>query len=282
MKFLMIVLLAVSAVWAQFGLDRVKDKINSSTQKTKPVTDRAERAADTFSPWTPEEEQAIGQASAEKMVAMFGFVNAPAIQQYVNLVGSSVARYASRELPWRFGVLDTDIVGAFSLPGGYIFITKGSLVSMTNESQLAGVLGHEIEHVAARHLESEIRAAKTSSWASEEATAKTKTGQQLARLRADAVLKDLFGSSLSRAKEDDADEQGARMAAECGYSGSGLLEFIKILSVENANPDNQRLFGQLLSTHPSFDARIDRLSALPSNRSKGKTLEARFARTLGR
>jgi len=282
MKALIVGLLAVSAASAQFGLDKIKDKINSTNQKTKPVTDRAEKAAETFTPWTPEEEQAIGEASAEKMVAIFGLTDAPGVQRYVNLVGSSVARYASRELPWRFGVLDTEIVGAFALPGGYIFITRGSLVSMTNESQLAGALGHEIEHAAARHLESEIRSRKTSAWASDEAIAKSKQGQQLARLHADAVLRDLFNTSLSRSKEDDADEQGARMAAECGYSGSGLLEFIKILSVENANPDNQRLFGQLLSTHPSFDQRIEHLSAQPSNRSKGKTLEARFARALGR
>lgn len=282
MRFLLIGLLCLSTAWAQFGLDKIKDKINSANQRTKPVTDRAERAAETFTPWTAEEEQEIGQASAEKMVAIFGLTNAPEVQRYVNLVGSAVARYASRELPWRFGVLDTEIVGAYALPGGYVFITRGSLASMTNEAQLAGALGHEIEHAAARHLESEIRARKTSSWATEEVIAKSKQGQQLARLRADAVLKDLFSTSLSRSKEDEADEQGARMAAESGYAGSGLLEFIKALASENADPANRRLFGQLLSTHPSFDERIDHLSASSANRSKGKTLEARFDRALGR
>jgi predicted Zn-dependent protease len=246
------------------------------------VTDRAERAADTFTPWTAEEEQQIGEAAAEKMVALFGLTNAPELQRYVNLVGAAVARYASRELPWRFGVLNTEIVGAYALPGGYIFITRGSLASMSNEAQLAGALGHEIEHAAARHLESEIRSRKTSSWMSEEALAKTKQGQQLVRLRADAVLKDLFSTALSRSKEDDADEQGSRMAAACGFAGNGLLEFIQVLAMESADPTNRRLFGQLLATHPSFDDRVARLSSLATNRSKGKTLEARFARALGR
>lgn len=282
MRFMLASLLVVSSASAQFGLGSIKDKINSATQKTKPVTDRAERAADTFTPWTLEEEQAIGEASAEKMVAIFGLLNAPDIQRYVNLVGSSVARYASRELPWRFGILDSEIVGAYALPGGYIFITRGSLASMTNEAQLAGALGHEIEHAAARHLESEIRSRKTSSWATEEAVAKTKQGQELARQRADALLKDLFNSSLSRGKEDDADEQGTRMAAECGYAGTGLIEFLKVLSVQNADPANKRLFGQVLSTHPSFDDRIAHLEALNANKSKGKTLEARFNKALGR
>lgn len=282
MRTLLVSLLFLSTASAQFGLDKIKDKINSANQRTKPVTDRAERAVDTFTAWTPEEEQEIGQASAEKMVAMFGLTDAPGIQRYVNLVGSSVARYASRELPWRFGVLDTEIVGAFALPGGYVFITRGALASMANEAQLAGALGHEIEHAAARHLESEIRARKTSSWASEEAVAKTRQGQQLARVRADALLKDLFSTSLSRSKEDDADEQGARMASECGYAGNGLLEFIKVLANEHADPANGRLFGQLLSTHPSFDDRVDHLSAMSASRSKGKTVEPRFNRALGR
>jgi beta-barrel assembly-enhancing protease len=282
MKLLLTGLFLISISSAQFGIDKLKDKIDSTNQKTKPVTDRAQRAADTFTPWTPEEEQQIGEASAEKMVAIFGLTDAPQLQRYVNLVGCSVARYASRELPWRFGVLNTEIVGAYALPGGYIFITRGSLASMANEAQLAGALGHEIEHAAARHLESEIRSRKASSWASEEAIAKTKTGQQLARLRADAVLKDLFSTSLSRSKEDDADEKGARMAAASGYASDGLLQFIQILAVENAAPGNRRLFGQLLSTHPSFDERVAHLTSLPTNRSKGKTLEARFARALGR
>jgi predicted Zn-dependent protease len=282
MKLLLTGLFVISISSAQFGIDKLKDKIDSTNQKTKPVTDRAQRAADTFTPWTPEEEQQIGEASAEKMVAIFGLTDASQLQRYVNLVGCSVARYASRELPWRFGVLNTEIVGAYALPGGYIFITRGSLASMANEAQLAGALGHEIEHAAARHLESEIRSRKASSWASEEAIAKTKTGQQLARLRADAVLKDLFSTSLSRSKEDDADEKGARMAAASGYASDGLLQFIQILAVENATPGNRRLFGQLLSTHPSFDERVAHLTSLPTNRSKGKTLEARFARALGR
>jgi predicted Zn-dependent protease len=283
MKGLLIgLLLFSSAASAQFGLDRLKNKITAADQKTKPVKDRVDRAVETFTPWTPDEEQEIGQASAEKMVVMFGLLNAPRIQRYVNLVGGAVARYASRELPWRFGVLDTEIVGAYALPGGYVFITKGALRSMTNESQLAGALGHEIEHAAARHLESEIRARKTSAWASEEALSKTRTGQQLARLRADALLKDLFRTSLSRSKEEDADLAGARMASECGYAGNGLVQFLQALVTENANPANRRLFGQMLSTHPSFEERIERLTNEVGGKRKGKTLEIRFAGALGR
>jgi predicted Zn-dependent protease len=96
--------LALSSVSdAQFGgvLSRAKDKIDDANNKAKG-----------FQPWSAKEEQDIGEASAAKMIAVFGLVEDPKIVRYVNLVGQTVAQYASRQLPWRFGVLDTDIVGA--------------------------------------------------------------------------------------------------------------------------------------------------------------------------
>jgi predicted Zn-dependent protease len=282
MKCFILAMILSSAGFAQIpGLGAIKDKLSGTNSKVAPVTDRAQRAVDTFTPWTAEEEQDIGLAGAEKMVAIFGLVDDPALEKYVNLVGLSVAQFASRDLPWRFGVLNTNMVGAFALPGGYVFVTKGSLSGITNEAQLGGVLGHEIEHAAARHLESEIRGKKTSSWAVEEGLAKTKGPAQL-KSRADALVKDLFSTSLSRAKENDADEQGSRMTARAGYAGSGLMEFLKIASMASADPANKRFFGQLLSTHPSFPDRIAHLSSLDSARAKGKTLDARYRKAVGR
>jgi predicted Zn-dependent protease len=251
------------AGFAQFGgvFNKAKEKLDQATNKVKPVTDRAQKAADTFTPWSGKDEQEIGEAGAAKMVAMFGIVEDPKIVKYVNLVGSAVAQFASRPLPYRFAVLDTEIVGAYALPGGYIFITRGALSGMTSEAQLAGALGHEVTHCAERHLESEIRSKKTSAWALQEANAAGKTGD-LAALKADAFLKDLFSTSLSRDKEDGADEQGTQMAAKAGYSPNGLVEFLTAMRDVSKKPESGRMFGQLLSTHPPFDARIARLQPL--------------------
>src|SRR3954465_2995136 len=79
---------------AQFGLGKLKDKLDSATNKTKPATDRAQRAAGNYTAWTPEEEQAMGGATATKMIAMFGIVTEPKLVRYVNLVGQSVAQFA--------------------------------------------------------------------------------------------------------------------------------------------------------------------------------------------
>ncbi len=282
MKLLSAVLAAglalVFAANAQFGgiFNKAKEKLDQAQAKAKPVTDRAQRAADTFQPWSAQDELEIGEAGAAKMIAVFGLVDDPAIVRYVNLVGSAVGQFASRQLPWRFGILDTDIVGAYALPGGYIFITRATLTGMTNEAQLAGALGHEITHCAERHLEREIRSKKTSAWAVEEANASGKTGD-LQALKADAFVQDLFNTSLSRDKEDAADEQGTEMAARAGYSSAGLMQFLTAMRDASRKPENRQMFGQLLSTHPPFDSRIARLRPIVDRTgSGGVTLEARF------
>jgi predicted Zn-dependent protease len=281
MRYFITVLVLAAPAFGQFGLGSIKDKLDGAKSKAAPVTDRAQKAQETFTPWTPEEEQQFGRAGAEKLVAIFGMVNDPALGKYVNLVGLTVAEFASRPLPWRFGILDTNIVGAFTLPGGYVFITRGALAGMQNEAQLAGVLGHEIEHAAARHLESEIRGKKTSAWATQEAMAKTGGPAEL-KNAANAMMNDLFNSSLSRGKEDDADDQGTRMAAKAGYAGTGLIEFLRVAAAASEQPENKRFFGQLLSTHPAFQSRIDHLMTIDAAKEKGKTVEARFRKELGR
>jgi predicted Zn-dependent protease len=278
-----LVLSAASALLAnaQFGLGKLKDKVNGATQKAKPVTDRGERAIENFTAWTPEEEQQIGEATAAKMIAMFGVVDSPKLVRYVNLVGQAVAQYAPRQVPYRFGILDSEIVGAFALPGGFIFITKTAIEGMNNEAQLAGALGHEIVHVSERHLESAIRSRKNSAWASEEAKAKLTSPSDYLSRKADAFLKDMFTMRLSRDKEDGADERGTLMAVQAGYSAGGLLEFLRTLDAAQSKPQNQRAFGQLLSTHPPFNERIAHLTPIVEKSSQsGKTLEARFSAAL--
>jgi predicted Zn-dependent protease len=267
---------------AQFGgLGKLRDKVDGAKQKAKPASDRAERAVENYTAWTPQEEQDIGTATATKMVAMFGVVDEPKLARYVNLVGQAVAQNAPRQVPYRFAILDSDIVGAFALPGGFIFITKTAIEGMTNEAQLAGALGHEVIHVSERHLESEIRGKKNSTWAIEEAKAKTSAQPDFLRNRADALLRDMFNTRLSRDKEDGADERGTLLAAQAGYAASGLQEFLRTLGEVNSKPGTQRAFGQLLSTHPPFDERIARLTPVVEKSSKsGKTLEARFRSTV--
>ncbi len=102
---------------------------------------------------TPEEEAAIGFQENEKVLAQFGGAyEDPDLTRYVSSLGGLLAR--TSELPnlkFTFTVLDTPMVNAFALPGGYVYVTRGLLALANNEAQLAGVLAHEIGHVTARH-----------------------------------------------------------------------------------------------------------------------------------
>src|SRR5688572_4000191 len=84
------------------------------------------------------------------------------VQQYVDAVGQSLARHAGRpNMAWRFSVVNSDKVNAFAVPGGYIYLTRGLLFRLSNEGQLAGVLGHEAGHIAGRHSAKQIGRART-------------------------------------------------------------------------------------------------------------------------
>ena len=110
---------------AQFGLDKVL---------------KAKQVADAQKDWTPEEEKAVGEATAAKLVAVFGLYENPAMVKYVNLVGQAVAQYAGRQdISYRFAILDTEMVNAFACPAGYIFVTRGLLANVEDEAELAEI-----------------------------------------------------------------------------------------------------------------------------------------------
>ena len=98
--------------------------------------------------YTEAEKQQLGAEVSAKIRKKFGVVQDPAVHRYVALVGGVLTRDSRKpDYTWRFIVLDTDAVNAFAAPGGYVHITKGCLALIANESELAGVLGHELTHV---------------------------------------------------------------------------------------------------------------------------------------
>src|SRR5438477_1990382 len=99
-----------------------------------------------------EKEIALGQENDAQVRTEMGSYDDRALQEYVTTIGLKLAMVSERPgLPWHFTVADVPAVNAFALPGGYIYITRGILPFLDDESQLAGVLGHEIGHVTARH-----------------------------------------------------------------------------------------------------------------------------------
>ncbi|HTQ30822.1 MAG TPA: M48 family metalloprotease [Opitutaceae bacterium] len=203
------------------------------------------------------EECSIGGAVAIEIVARFGGVwkNVDATRR-VNLVGKSLARYCDRpELDFKFGILNSETINAFSAPGGYVFITKG-LYELVGGSdyELAGVLGHEITHVTQRHALKIIERGELLSGVSDLAAMKS---GDFAKYSAavDSVTKTLFEKGFDPKTEYEADKGGRALAALTGYAPGGLRAALLALQNEAAVNKNRAIF----STHPPLQKRIDRL-----------------------
>src|SRR5262245_59899561 len=110
---------------------------------------------------TQEEEIKLGADVSLKIRTRFGVAQDAAVHKYVTLVGTTLTDQSTRaKLPWTFIVLDTDGVNAFPAPGGFIHITRGALALIKSEAELAGVLRHELAHVAQKHTVNAIRKSK--------------------------------------------------------------------------------------------------------------------------
>ncbi len=247
-----------------------------------PIVKRIKKAADTFTPWSAAQEDAIGQAATAKMFNALGYYDNPAMTKYVNLVGNTTARYGARSgIHYHFAILDSEIVNAFAMPGGYIFVTRGTLANLQNEAELAGVLAHEVAHVDGHHLEKEVRAKKATSWAVEEGTAKIPGGSELNALTNDLVTHAL-GMRYSQDKEDEADRKGVDYATKAGYDPSGLTSFLQRMQAAYQDPSTHRALGLLgEKTHPPFDQRVARLQPIVAKEKQGgQTLADRYAKNV--
>lgn len=224
-----------------------------------------------------EEEIALGREITGNLLGAAPLVKDEALQKYVNSVGRWVASQSERsELPWRFGVIESNDLNAFAAPGGYIVITKGLYKKLTNEAQLAGVLGHEIGHVVKKHQ------------------LKVLQKQQLLNLGAnflsDSLSKDnalvtkaigtgaeISARSLDKNAEYEADRLGLSYATRAGYEPFGLTDVLQTLGQTNKNDGSVAL---LFKTHPHPDERLATLgNAVGSkldNIKNGLTLENRF------
>jgi len=269
-----LVLLAASAQ-AQFG------------GWTGTVMNKGSKMAEASRPWSPEEEQMIGDRAAAKLIHVFGVYNNPDMNKYVQMVGSTVAQFGQRpEVTYHFAILDTDIANAFAMPGGYVFVTRGALRNMKNESELAGVLAHEVAHVDGRHLEREIRDKKFTGIAVEtgveQGTSHVPYGSWA---NVDGMLTkaltNVFTQGYSPAKENEADKEGTELATKAGYQATGLRDFLQTLSDLSASPATQRSTNMFNGhSHPSFSSRITKLTQQTAGNSGGQTLEPRFKQNM--
>jgi beta-barrel assembly-enhancing protease len=227
-------------------------------------------------PMSTEMEVDIGRSVAGTVVAREPILDDEPLQRYVELVGHAVAQQSPRrgELRFHFAVLDEDEVNAYAAPGGYIFITRGSLEVMESEAELAAVLAHEIAHVDGRHVVEEIRRADVYRTVQEEADL---GGEVLERIT--GVGSSLLFTGLSRGDEMEADSLAILYTAATGYRPDALLTFLERLSRMADDPGQAGRLRQLRSTHPPAEDRIEAVGRILTGsglEGRGLLLEDRF------
>jgi predicted Zn-dependent protease len=186
-----------------------------------------------------------------------GLVRDDAIMRRVNLVGRTLAGFSDRpDLKWRFGVLDSNTVNAFSAPSGYVFITRGLYALAADDDQLAGVLGHEIAHITQRHALKIVARGEFLAGASGIAARQSSTAAQLQQFDGGIgkIVDTLMKTGFDPKTEYEADRIGRDLAAISGYSRDGLRHVLQRLQQNNPGQSTQ-----VFSTHPPLGERISRL-----------------------
>lgn len=231
-----------------------------------------------FGDYSLEDENRIGRQIAGNLLGAVPLVRDDALQRYVNLVGNWVALQSGRnDVTWRFGVLDTEDINAFAAPGGYVFVTKGLYRLLGNEAELAGVLGHEIAHVAQKHHLKVLKQSTLIGALGQAASSKAQGSDQ--------IVQNLIGNGaeimargLDKDAEFEADRIGMVFAARAGYDPWGLPTVLQDMA---GLPAKDNRISLLYKTHPHPADRLAALGEAVGGRMdavRGKDLPDRFYR----
>ena len=204
----------------------------------------------------PEEIQ-IGHGIAENILGAAPLLPDIRVQQYVNEVGRWLSLQTERpDLPWQFGVLDSTDINAFATPGGTIFITNGLFQRLNSESELAGVLAHEMVHVLRKHHLAALQKSARMDIASELAGEALKDKDNPVLDKAIKAGTEVYARGLDKDDEFEADRMGIVIATRAGYDPYGLPAVLQMLDAINPQDSSLAL---MFKTHPSPH---DRLSLL--------------------
>jgi predicted Zn-dependent protease len=203
--------------------------------------------------YSVEKEIALGKSLAAEVERQAKIIDDPVIAEYVNRLGQNLVRNSDAKVPFTIKVIDTEEVNAFALPGGFFFVNSGLILKADSEAELAGVMSHEIAHVAARHgtrqaTRGEIAQLSTiplifmGGW----------TGYGIQQAASVAIPIGFL--SFSRGFESEADLLGLEYMYKSGYDPEAFVDFFeKIQSLEKKKPGTM---AKVFSTHPMTDDRI--------------------------
>jgi beta-barrel assembly-enhancing protease len=263
MRALLAALVLVTCVpaHAQFDIGRIIDLGRKAVEVAPQIQEATKE-------YTVEEEVFLGEGIASGFLGAVKLHPDERLQRYVNRIGRWLASQSERpDLPWTFGVIDTETINAFAMPGGTVIVSYGLVKRLGSESELAGVLAHEIAHVLKKHQLAAIQS--DAGWSAAATGAKAiaadrigRSGDvlglksQLANAGVDLVKDGLFLRPLDRSMEYEADRIGVVIATRGGYDPYGLVAVLTMLAQVKPEESGASI---TFSTHP---APADRLSEL--------------------
>jgi predicted Zn-dependent protease len=210
------------------------------------------------------QEIAMGREADEQIVASMGLYEEGGVQEYVSRLGLALAADSERpHLPWTFRVIDDPTVNAFAVPGGFIYVTRGILTHLTSEAELAGVLGHEIGHVTARHSVNQMSKAQLA-----------QLGLGIGMIFSEELraLGDVAGAGLQllflkfgRDDEREADRLGVRYMTRQQYDPRELASVMAMLASASAMQSGSGRVPEWLSTHPDPENRSEAILAMATD-----------------
>lgn len=206
-----------------------------------------------------DKEVALGRKLAAQVDQQGKFVDDPIVTEYVNRVGQNLALHSDAKIPFTIKVLDSDDVNAFALPGGFLYVNKGAILAADSEAELAGVMAHEIGHVAARHGVEQASKGTLANLAFIPLIFMT-GGLGYLAYQAYQIGVPLAFLKFSRGAEAEADKLGAQYLWASGYDPNNFLSFFeKLEKKEKGKPGTlSKLFG----THPPTPDRITKVHDL--------------------
>jgi len=254
----------IARPWIAFALAAGLALAGCGTPVRNPVTGQTERTV-----MDERAEVTEGAKAHEEIKKGYGVVPDAALQAYVNDVGQKLAAQSHRaQLKWTFTVLDSPEINAFALPGGFVYMTRGIMAYLDSEADLAGVLGHEIGHVTARHgAQRATQQQRAGAWVLGAAVLGAVLGGQAGAQAASEVGQSLAAGSIARygrEQELQADQLGAEYLARVRYNPANMVDVIQVLKSQElfaaeaakaaGRPAPQG--GGWLASHPSNDERL--------------------------
>jgi beta-barrel assembly-enhancing protease len=270
MKFL--IRLGIGLLFAIFGLINYYGNVTEN-----PVTGEMQRVQ-----LSPQQEVTLGLQSRQQVASEYGGLYPDAtLQSYIDQIGAKLVSSSDASkspYPYEFHLLrDNRTINAFALPGGQVFITTALLSRLNSEAQLAGVLGHEIGHVVARHGAEHLAKQQLGTalvQAVGVASSDTMNGSRQAQVVAQAVNQ-MLNLKYGRDDELESDKLGFVFMTKAGYSPKGIIELMQILGSSRSGSQPSEFF----SSHPNPENRIEKLQSLvsqaypkgiPANLQQGK------------